>query len=230
MKVTLNYTSKGLIDAIQRQLAQQKQEGKISGDISYKKIVTCDFWETLKAINDKRKLEKKSKIYHQRSYGCEDKGKPVDWRKTIVVYGTAELEDNEWEMLVNAMGLQITKPQPKEEPIAPVEVKTEEQVPPVETQPSENDKNKVVITEQMPEQNIPIGALSVGLTELQAQGLKDTEATHIMQEAMNLEYKFRIDENAENKLLITNNQGDTVSLSHVREIIEMNDMKNKAAK
>ena len=70
MSVTLNYTSKGLIDAIQKQLAQQKSEGKISGDISYSKIVTCDFWDAIKTINDSH--DSKNKVYHGKGFSCND--------------------------------------------------------------------------------------------------------------------------------------------------------------
>ena len=106
MSVTLNYTSKGLIDAIQKQLAQQKSEGKISGDTSYKSIATCDFWSTLKTINDNH--DKKNKVYHGSGYSCNDRGKVTDWTKSVVVYGSTTFTDEEWEALVHSMGLELT--------------------------------------------------------------------------------------------------------------------------
>ena len=115
MTVTLNFTSKGLIDAIQRQLAQQKSEGKISGDISYSKIATCSFWDAIDIINKKHKAEKKSLVFHGKSYTCDDKEQNTNWSKTMVVYGSVTLEDDEWKTLVNAMGLELTSNKAKEE-------------------------------------------------------------------------------------------------------------------
>ena len=134
MTVTLNFTSKGLIDAIQRQLAQQKSEGKISGDISYKNIVDGDFWGTLEKINNSRVIDKKSKIYHGKSYS-NNKKQNTDWTKSVVVYGNVTLDDNEWKTLVEAMGLELTSNKEKEESKAEEKpVVEKEQATPVEAE------------------------------------------------------------------------------------------------
>ena len=135
MTVTLNFTSKGLIDAIQRQLAQQKSEGKISGDISYSKIATCSFWDAIDIINKKHKAEKKSLVFHGKGYTCDDKGQNTNWSKTMVVYGSVTLEDDEWKTLVNAMGLELTSNKEKEESKAEEKpVVEKEQATPVEAE------------------------------------------------------------------------------------------------
>ena len=133
MTVTLNFTSKGLIDAIQRQLAQQKSEGKISGDISYSKIATCSFWDAIDIINKKHKAEKKSLVFHGKGYTCDNKEQNTDWAKSVVVYGNVTLDDNEWKTLVEAMGLELTSKETKEESKAEEKpVVEKEQVTPVE--------------------------------------------------------------------------------------------------
>lgn len=217
MSVTLSYTSKGLIDAIQRQLQQQKREGKISGDISYKSIVNCDFWSTLKTINDNHKNN--NKIYHQRSYSCEDRGKPVDWRKTMVVYGSTKLSDDEWEMLVNAMGLTLSKK---------TEEAQAEKTQPAETpaEPAQPPKPEVKKEPETVVKDASISSMSVLLQDLKDHGLKDDESARMAQKAMEAGYQFHVEDD---KLVIQDKQNNTIGLPEMMKIIEVTDMKNNVA-
>ena len=208
MTITLNYTSKGLIDAIQRQLQQQQAEGKIKGDISYKKIVTCDFWSTLKKINDSH--DKGNKIYHQKSYSCNDRGKPVDWKKTVVVYGTANLSDDEWARLVGAMELEITTEVPKAKDSA---VKEDETV-------TDNTKK----TEEDDDKGLPIGTMSIFITELEKHNLQEPSAT-VAQKILNSGYKVSFQNE---KLIIKDKQNNPISITQVLEVIKVTDMKNNS--
>ena len=200
MAVTLNYTSKGLLDAIRQQIEQQKREGKISGDTDYKKIINCDFWSTLKDINDSH--SRKNKIYHQRDYSCADKGKKIDWKKTVVVYGKAELSDEEWARLINAMGLSITSAQTNE-------TETPE---PAENRPEDNLKNDVAL-----------GSYSVLLGDLKSRGMNDAQAAQTADKIMASGYKFTV---KDDKLVILDKEQNPINLTQVLEIINVTEMKN----
>lgn len=177
MKVTLNYTSKGLIHAIRTQLEQQKKDGKIKGDTSYKSIVNnCDFWDKIKEINDRH--DKKNKVFHGKGYGCGDKGKNIDWTKTIVVYGSTTFTDEEWEELLGTMGLQLNK---LEEPKAkePVQPKVEEKVTPAlkEEQPVETvapkEEQPAPVQEKKEEFAMNIATMAPLMQTLEDSGYKD---------------------------------------------------------
>ena len=186
MEVTLNYTSKGLIHAIRTQLEQQKKEGKISGDTSYKKIVNCDFWEKINEINEKH--EKNNKVFHGKGFSCGNKGQNTDWTKTIVVYGSTTFNEEEWEELLHSMGLQLTQKTEKEE------VKTEEQPKVEETVKEQQQVEEITeekaqptpVEENKKEFSMPIATMAVLMTELQKAGYKNNvSATKIIQTELN---------------------------------------------
>lgn len=227
MAVTLNFTSKGLIHAIRTQLEQQKKEGKISGDTSYKNIATCDFWSTLKEINDKH--DKKNKVFHGKSYGCEDKGKNTDWTKTIVVYGSTTLSDEEWESLIQSMGLQLAQKaeqpkveEPKAEEVKQTEVKTEEPSTPTE------EKKKFAM---------PIATMAALMTVLEDVGYKNsTQATDLIQTKLNC--NVVLNENKEIKIYNTDGKeltkkdenGKTIFSKELREALDSQIQKEAAQK
>ena len=215
MAVTLNYTSKGLIDAIRRQLEQQKQEGKISGDTSYKSIVTCDFWTTLKNINDSHRKQNKKLIYHQKSYSCKDKGKPVDWKKTVVVYGKAELDDVEWKMLVESMGLSITTTATEE--IQETTSAKEQTKPAEETE--EIQENGDIDTDVL------LGTYSILITELKKSGMDEEQAANYANKIIDSGYSIK---KQDGKIVAIDKQHNSTSLSQVISIIQMTDMKNNS--
>ena len=176
MAVTLNYTSKGLIHAIRTQLEQQKKDGRITGDTSYKSITTCDFWSTIKDINDKH--DKKNKVFHGKSYGCDSKNQNTDWTKTIVVYGSTTFTDEEWEMLLNSMGLQLNK-QEESKAEEPVQPKAEEKVIPAakEEQPVQTvtpkEEQPAPVKDKKEEFAMPIATMAALMQTLEDSGYKD---------------------------------------------------------
>ena len=201
MAVTLNFTSKGLIDAIQRQLAQQKSEGKISGDISYKNITTCEFWSTLNEINTSH--QKNNKIFHGKSYSCDNRGQNTDWTKSVVVYGTATLSDDEWEALIRSMGLEITsKTQPEETKVEETAAEKEEPVPVKKR--SEEIKF-----------NVSIDAMAVFVTELQKNGYDLTDAEEFLSEGYNIEYNYETE-----TLVCTDKEGNRLGSTQIYAILQ----------
>ena len=131
--------------------------------------------------------------------------------RNVIIYDEApsrsKLEDDEWEQLLNAMGLQLNK----EAQEAASEIK----------QPAEENK-------EQEEPQIEIGAASVAITELEGQGLKTGEAAETVKKAMELDYKLSVDKNSENNMRVVTNEGDTVKLSHLKEVIEVDEMKKQA--
>ena len=207
MAVTLNFTSKGLIHAIRTQLEQQKKEGKISGDTSYKSIATCDFWSTLKEINDKH--DKKNKVFHGKGYGCEDKGQNTDWTKTIVVYGSTTLSDEEWESLIQSMGLELSKKTEKEE-----------------TKPVEEKKEEVKKEDPTEVKDIQLATTSVLLNKLEKEhNLTKGVSARIAQKAAEDGYKFSIEDE---QIVVKDKQKNVISLTELINRMEVADMKSKS--
>ena len=215
MEVTLNFTSKGLIHAIRTKLEQQKKEGKITGDISYNNIATCDFWDKLKEINDRH--SKNNKVFHGKGYSCEDKGKNTDWTKTIVVYGSTTFKDEEWEELLGTMmGLKLTK---QEEPKAE-EPKEQPKVEEAKEKPAENKKD-----DSKEVKDVDLATTSVLLGELKALGVKDEASGRLTYNAVEAGYKFSIEDK---KIVVKDKQKNVISLSELVNRMEVAEMKQQS--
>ena len=233
MKVTLNYTSKGLIHAIRTQLEQQKKDGKIKGDTSYKNIVNnCDFWDKIKEINDKH--DKKNKVFHGKSYSCGDKGKNIDWTKTIVVYGSTTFTDEEWEELLGTMGLKLNKP---EEPkaVEPVQPKAEEKV----TSPAQKEQ-PAPAQEKKEEFLMPIATMVALSQTLEDAGYEDyISAADVIQTKLNCnvvltkdkELKiFNADKENPKELTQKDENGNTILSEELRQALDAQLLKDASQK